>query len=183
MTLKQIIIMALNNINEDIDELTVEEYRESIVRSINEAYMDICARRYQPRKLSAVKVPEDGNVAVNTLPDDYVQPCGITTGKGMPLTFSPRGRSLKVYGYTGTAVLEYVYLPGRMYLDSEKPILPEHNHYCLADYAAWRQLMTGSPARQARGAMFYDSYLKAANRVNRQGHERPALTGKFGRGF
>lgn len=182
MTLRQIIILTLNNINEDTDDLTVEEYRDSVVRAVNEAYSDICARRYQPRRRVNITIPDDGNIDATSLPADYLQICSIESKDRQPLTFSPRGKSIRVYGYSGSGVLEYIYLPERLSLDIDRPILREKDHYCLADYAAWRQLATGSAARQARGQVFYENYLRTAARINRQGFEHQTITGKFGRG-
>lgn len=179
MTALEIIRLTLDNINEDTDEQTVEEYRETILRWVNDAYLDICARRYQPRKVAQVTVADGGAIPASQLPNDLVRICAIRGSNGGPLVYTPKGSLVKVYGYSGVAELEYVYRPAELVQDADTPILPLTAHTCLADYAAWRLLATGSSARQARGAVFYECYQKSAGRIDRQGFEPPAMTGRF----
>ena len=52
--------------------------------------------------------------------------------------------------------------------EKSEPDLPRWAHPALADYAAWRILMNGSPARQSRGAAFLLSFEQCENKLRLQ---------------
>ena len=168
MTLEEIIKRTLENLNEDSDEDTVSEYRERIVAFANEAYLEICKNKYQPEKEEEVQIGSDGLIPASALPDGFFQATELWTVNGAPLRFVTAEDGIRAHGYEGGAVLRYRYLPEELELDSAVPIFEAGMHYCLADYAAWRIMMTGSKQRQTRGEAFYNSYLLALTKITPQ---------------
>lgn len=49
--------------------------------------------------------------------------------------------------------------------DQDVPDFDGSLHYILADFAAYRMLLSGSKTRQARGEAFYSSYLNGLSKV------------------
>lgn len=182
MTLEQLIQQTLENLNEDTDEDTVLEYRDRIVAFINQAYFEICREKYRPEREMEITTDAQGRILNAQLPEGFLRAVEIRTPNGALLRHKRDVKGIAVFGYSGEVIMRYQYLPEEMESDEDTPIFEAGLHYCLADYATWRIMMTGSKQRQTRGEAFYNSYLLAVTKIRPQTGTPLRIIHKFERG-
>lgn len=179
MTLLEIIERALVNLGEDADTETVDEYKQgfAIAEYVNNGYMQVCERDYRPCRVEQVELDEDG--------------CFLPSGLSCPVLFiegvypqNEAGRALPRAHYAlpdskvrvpgakeETVDVVYRYLPGMLENDADVPAFPERFHDCLADYAAYRVMGTGSAIRQQRAQFFLQEFERKRQMIRPWGSE------------
>ena len=166
MTLKEIMELSLRLMMEDVDEDTLTDFRPLLTRVINDAYIDICRFKYVPIK-NEERTLTDGTFELSNLTSTVNEIINIKYGdKELPF-HAEDGRCSVFSVKNETVTVRYSYLPPEMSEDNDEPIIPEEYHTCLADYAVFRALGTGSSARQTRALFFFDVYIRKANKIER----------------
>lgn len=166
MTLKEIMELSLRLMMEDVDEDTLTEFRPLLTSVINDAYLDICKFKYVPSKTEDIKL-NDGAFNLSDLGSTVNEIIDVKYGDKQ-LQFNVQDKVCSVLSMKDeTVTVRYSYIPPKLIEDNDEPILPEEYHTCLADYATFRALGTGSSARQTRALFFFDVYIRKANKIER----------------
>jgi len=179
MTLLQIIERALVNLGEDADAETVEEYKQGfgIAGHVNSGYVQVCERDYRPCRVEQAEldsdecfVPADLSYAVLSIAGIYpVGGAGVTPPRAHYAL--PDGRVRVPGAALETVDVVYRYLPVLLEDDADTPVFPERFHDCLADYAAYRVLGTGSLIRQQRAQFFLQEFERKRRMIRPFGAE------------
>jgi len=166
MTGREIVLMVLRNIGEDTDETTYGEYEEEILCAVNEAYQEICAHRYLPRREAEVELGPEGEdrIEENLLPRDVMKIMEIRDEMGRGVGFLHKEGSVVLKRKCRHVFVNYVYRPEDITAQTE-PILPKEYHAALSDYGAFRLMIPGGKQRQARADLFYANYARVMGRI------------------
>lgn len=179
MTLLEIVEQALINLGEDPDAETVEEYKQGfgIAEHVNSGYMQVCERDYRPCRVEQVALDEDGcflpsALVYTVLFIEGVYPEG-KAGQGAPRAHYalPDSRVCVLNAKEETVDVVYRYLPDMLMNDTDAPLFPERFHDCLADYAAYRVMGTGSVIRQQRAQFFLQEFERKRQMIQPWGTE------------
>lgn len=170
MTLSQIMMLALRQLDEDPQDIS--EYDELFRVYANMGYRIAIGEHIKPRRETDVRSDENGVIAVS---EDWVRVVELkrklgdrsvnalfeldATGQNI-VTLHPesdfhlvvevRGRDME----NGTDEPEY---------------LPEEAHHALVDYICYRHLMNGNMAKQSRAQQYLQAFYQAMQRLRPQG--------------
>jgi len=172
MTLKEIMELSLRLMMEDVDTETLAEFSPLLKGVINDAYIDICRFKYVPIKSEAV-VLSDGAFNTPNLSETLNNIVTIKSGDKELLYYVEDGVCSVLTKENESVTVRYSYVPQVLVADTDSPIFAQEYHSCLADYAVYRVLGTGSGARQARALFFFDTYVRQANKIERMQHSEP----------
>jgi len=151
---------------EDVDEETLGEFSPLLKSVINDAYIDICRFKYVPIKSEVVTL-SDGAFNTSILSEKLNNIITIKSGDKELLYHVEDGVCTVLTKENESVTVRYSYVPQMLAADTDSPIFPQEYHSCLADYAVYRVLGTGSGARQARALFFFDTYVRQANKIER----------------
>lgn len=172
MTLLNLVIMTLRNMNEDIDGQTIEMFKDEIIEFINVGYQELLVQRMKACKTEEIKTV-DGRGELSCTPIKIIS---VFDEKGRAVDFSISEDV--IYSSAKKIKIVYNYLPDRLVLDEDVPEFDPSLHFILADYATYRMFIKGSTQRQARGEAFYASFLTGASKLLPQ--QPSKLINKFG---
>lgn len=183
MTLLEIIQCTLINLGEDTDAETVNEYKQGfgLVEHVNTGYMQVCERNYRPCRVERVLLDADGcflpsGLSSTVLFIEGVYPEG-GAGKGAPKAhYALPDSKVRVLNARNENVdVAYRYLPCVLENDTDVPLFPERFHDCLADYATYRVMGTGSVIRQQRAQFFLAEFERKRQMIRPWGAEMGGL--------
>lgn len=179
MNALELIKLTLSNMNEDTDDTTVSEYREKALQAINQGYAEVARSRFRPAVTEEVALT-NGKFALGLLQQKCMRVDAVASTQGVPLFFTINAESVATVLTDEPSVqVAYRYMPEPLAEDTDIPLFPDDQHACLADYAAYRLLGTGSRARQLRGDFFLTAYLRALGRIQPTGCERELIAQKY----
>ena len=168
MTLSQIMMLALRQLDEDAHDLS--EYESAFRIYANIGY-DVAVREYlKPKEWYSLRTDGRGEAV---LPGGNVlRVVRIEDGRsGKPLSFclleDGSGVRLCQRDAPVRALCEVCYED--MTLETDEPRLPARVHPALADYICYRHLSCGSMAKQARAQAFLTSFNRAMRSLRPQG--------------
>lgn len=166
MKLAQIIKLALCQLDEDLEDAV--DYDELFKMYANQGYVIAVEEYYKPREFVVFKSDDKGLIQ---LYEDYGRVIELRDEFNRRVLFevSPDGRYL-ITGRADTEFTAFVEVKAAM-LDDEgdEPSIPEKAHSALVDYICYRHLMNGNMAKQQRGQMYYQEFLRAMRRIKPQG--------------
>ncbi|MDP2891589.1 MAG: hypothetical protein Q8O09_00430 [Bacillota bacterium] len=179
MNVSELILLTLAHLNEDNDEATQSEYREKLLAHFNQAYMEIMRCKHRLATSGEVTLA-DGKFALSSLSKKCIKIDRVETLSGAPLFFSVNAEGVAtVLSDEEKVCVYYRYLPDALVENGDEPLFPEDQHACLADWATYRVLGTGSRARQLRGDLFYANYLRTLARIPPAGEQAEKIANKY----
>ena len=164
MNLKEIIEMALLNLNEDLDDITKAELSETIKTYVNVAYIDIMKNIVKPFYQESVSVKNH----VIEFSDFRFVPKNIIAVNyhTSSLDFEISEQTVYVAKLKdGEVAVKYNTEMHKLINDWDMPEFDEGFHSVLSDYATYRMLLSGSRPRQMRAEPFYREYINGYSRI------------------
>lgn len=169
MTYAQIKQLALRQMDEDPHDM--DEHGELLGAYINEGYQIAINDHLRPKEMFRVRTDAAGDADISSLNIRYItlvqdavhryQVWGTQDELGQTLHTSRRLADLDIIGIVGKPDMED---------ESDEPQIPSWSHGALADYACWRYLSNGNPAKQAKANFYYGRFAQTMQRINAQGH-------------
>lgn len=164
MTLNDIIVSALAQLDRGHDSLTVDTWRDKFTRYANEAVTDI-ATALQLRRSDTMEV-QDGLLDTASLPRCCVKVLTLHRGlTRLPFITGPDTAAIRVLGGDGPAKVHYRYLPDDMRSPTDVPELPEYCHGMIVTYVVARERASADPATQRGASLYFELYQAAKRRL------------------
>lgn len=159
MTLNDIIVSALAQLDRGHDAQTLDIWRNKFAHFANEAVTDL-AKAYKPRTSEAYDSP-DGLLAMDKLSLPCLKVLSIRRA-GRPEAFASGSASgvLALAGGPGRVEVSYRYSPREMRAPTDEPGLPAWCHGLIVCYVVARERASGE-ASQQRGANVYFQMYEA----------------------
>lgn len=180
MTLNEIVVAALSQLERGNDPVTLERWRPKLVRFANDGVLDlICA--FKPTRRETVKL--SGSVLDTTLFD---RPCikverVLQKGTGFELKHSPQDASgiMSVRG-VGEVDVIYRYMPRDMAQPTDEPELPLKLHPLIVLYVVARERMSGDVSTQSGANPYLQLYEAGKLRLLSASNDVSTVINKFG---
>lgn len=171
MTLNDILVSALAQLDRGHDAQTLELFRDRLTAYANDAQADL-ALAIKPVKTETV-YPDDGVVELSELTRDCIKIVkAVQLGNKVP--FAEQDTGSIGLPYNDAAEITYIYEPKPLSSPADVSELPEHTHGLIVSYVVGRERMAGDVSTQ-RGANIYLSMYEAAKaklRPHVGGHEK-----------
>lgn len=163
MTLNDIIIAALAQLDRGRDPQTVEAYAARFTGYANDAQADL-ARAIGFKRTDELE-PEGGYLDLGRLPRAVVKVLGVERG-GARVSFEsgPATGLLKAEG-EGAARVTYLCEPKDLELPADVSELPEICHKPIVSYVVARERMAGDASTQRGGNIYLSMYEAAKARL------------------
>lgn len=158
MTLNDIIVSALAQLDRGSDPMTMDAFRKRLTDYANDAQSDL-ARTLKLTKTETVR-PSGGMVDLSDLTRDCLKIVRVEQ-LGHAVRFMSTETGSVALPYNEPAKITYRYEPKRLEQPSDVSELPEHAHGLMVAYAVGRERMAGDVSTQ-RGANVYLSMYEAA---------------------
>lgn len=163
MTLNDIIIAALSQLDRGHDPITLERWRRKLTRFANDALLDL-AITFKPLRRENAKL--SGSVLDTSALDRPCLKVDNILKDGFPLRHSPIDASgiISVRG-VGEVTVVYQYMPRELKRASDIPELPLHLHQLIVLYVTARERMSGDISTQNGANPYMQQYETAKARV------------------
>ena len=166
MTLNDIIVSTLAQLDRGHDSQTIETWRGKLTGFANEAMLDL-ATMLQLRRTDTVTLA-NGILDTLTLPETCVKVLSVLKGGAtLPVYPGPTSTQLRVTAPDGTVDVHYRYLPKDMENPTDVPDLPSFCHSLITTYVVARERAAQDPSMQ-RGASIYFELYNAGKRSLRE---------------
>ena len=158
MTLNDILISALAQLDRGHDAETLEVYRDRLTGFANDAQSDL-ARALNLTRTERL-TPSDGIVELSDLTRDCLKVVKVEQ-RGKQVQFLKGDTGTIALPYIDEAAITYRFEPKALSLPTDVSELPEHAHGLIVSYVVGRERMAGDVSTQ-RGANIYLSMYEAA---------------------
>lgn len=158
MTLNDILVSALAQLDRGSDPMTMDAYRKRLTDYANDAQSDLARALRLSRTETAH--PSGGIVELSDLSRDCLKIVKVEQ-LGHAVKFKSTDTGAIALPYNETARITYRYEPERLEQPSDVSELPEHAHGLIVTYVVARERMAGDVSTQ-RGANVYLSMYEAA---------------------
>ncbi len=168
MTLAQIMMLALRQLDEDAQDIS--EYENAFKVYANIGY-DIAVREYlKPKEWFSARSSERGEVFI----DDprIIRVVKVKEAKsGRETAFSLLADGMGIVTKEKNARIEMLCEVGYpdLMMETDEPKLPQRVHHALADYICFRHLSCGNMAKQAKAQFFLTGFHQAMHTLRPQG--------------
>jgi len=166
MKLAQIVKLALLQLDEDLEDAV--EYDELFKMYANQGYSIAFRDYYKPRIFLTVTSDDEGRIDRCALGEGKIIEIRDEFKRAVNFGLSPDGRCIMV----GRGDADYTcFVEDTPYplKDDDEPRIPEEAHPALVDYICYRHLMNGNMAKQQRGQMYYQEFIRGMRRIVPQG--------------
>lgn len=159
MTLNDIIVAALTQLDRGHDAQTIDIWRDKLTRFADEAIMDL-ASVIKPRRTETVTV--NNNVFdVRLLKRQCVKILCIK--KNDVLLFFKEGDSseqicIPSLSASDTVEITYIYIPGTLSSGADEPEIPKQYHSLIVCYVIARERSSGEVSIQRGGNIYFQMY-------------------------
>ena len=178
MTLNDMIVSALAQLDRGHDEQTLEAFRARMTGYANDAQSDI-ARAIAFTRTETV-APSNGIVELSDLSRDCIKIRKVIQ-LGREVRFMRGDTGVVALPYNDEAEITYICEPKPLVQPSDVSELPAHTHGLIVSYMVGRERMAGDTSTQ-RGANIYLSMYEAAKDRLRPHHgdrESYMLTNRY----
>ena len=178
MTLNDIIVSALAQLDRGHDEQTVELYRKRLTAYANEAQSDL-ARTMQLTKTEYAD-PTDGVVDLGALSENCIRVENVMQeGHRVPFRTGDDGRLL--LPYDSPAAITYRYDPKPLVSPGDVSVLNESVHPLIVSYVVGRERIGGDVTTQRGGNIYLAMYDagKARLRGYIRDHDSFMITNRY----
>lgn len=166
MTLNDIIVAALMQLDRDHDSQTLAVWREKFTRFANDAVTDV-STTLRPRRTDTVAVT---NQLLDT--GDLTRACKKILAvhrdaTRIPFVQGPSSSQLRVKCSDGDVCVTYEYMPQPMTLMSDIPDLPKWCHGLIVTYVVGRERASGDVSTQRGANIYFELYQDAKKSLQR----------------
>ena len=162
MTLNDIIVSALAQLDRGHDSQTVDTWRDKLTRYANEAALDI-AMMLKPWRVDRVALV-NGCFDITALPQTCLKVISVGSGATIyPYTAGKSSTEILVIGASGEVDVKYRYMPKDMRNPTDVPEVPAYCHGLIVTYVVARERSSQDPSMQ-RGANIYFELYNAGKR-------------------
>lgn len=160
MTLDQIIVAALEQLERSNDAQTQGTWSDKFTQLANEGLIDL-AQALKMWRTDAATVGADGELSIEGLPYECIKVIDVRQD-GKSVGFS-RGKTTFTLSVpvTGAVDVEYRYIPKALSSGTDEPGIPERLHSLLVTYVCAREFTTNDEQTQRRSNIFYELYQTA----------------------
>ncbi len=157
MTLNDIVVSALAQLDRGHDAQTLDIWRDKFARFANDAVADL-AKAYQPRTTETVE-SADRQLDTARLSLPCLKVLSVCRG-GKTETFAPGAASgyIALSGGPGKVEVCYRYLPKEMRAPTDEPGLPAWCHGLIVCYVVARERAAGDVSTQRGGNIYFQMY-------------------------
>ena len=157
MTLNDIIVSALAQLDRGHDSQTVDTWRDKLTRYANEAVTDLATvlqlRRSDPLNVSA------GIADIAQLPRCCCKVLFVSRGMArVPFITGPSSTRVRVLCDDGAVIVHYRYLPDDMSSPTDVPELPGFCHGMVVTYVVARERASADPSMQRAANVYFELY-------------------------
>ena len=157
MTLNDIIVAALAQLDRGHDAQTLDIWRDKLTRFANEAVVDL-AGAYKPRTTETY-ISDDGLLDTHALSLPCKKLLSITReGKQEAFCPGPASGVLRLGGGPGKVEVQYLYIPPEMSAPTDAPGLPAWCHGLIVCYVVGRERAAGDVSLQRGGNIYFQMY-------------------------
>ena len=156
MTLSDIIVSALEQLDRKPDPQNIAVWKGRMTRFANDAVMDLA--HHLKLKRVDVAVVEGGMLDTATLPEQCVRVLSVWRDGRRVLIHSYDGSLVGVNCPDGDVNVVYRWVPKPMTNDTDVPAIPEHAHGLIVSYVVGRERATSDPSMQRGGNIYFELY-------------------------
>lgn len=157
MTLNDIIVSALAQLDRGHDAQTLDIWREKLTRFANEAVVDL-AGAYRPRAKEAYE-SADGLLDTGALSQTCLKVLSIQRGgRAEAFQAGPASGVIALPGGPGLVEVTYRCLPPQMRAPTDEPGLPSWCHGLIVCYVVGRERAAGDVSLQRGGNIYFQMY-------------------------
>ncbi|MDL2259227.1 hypothetical protein LJC42_08820 [Eubacteriales bacterium OttesenSCG-928-K08] len=157
MTLNDIIVSALAQLDRGHDGQTLDIWRDKFTHYANEAVLDI-ARSLRLRRSDTLEVKE-GYIDTSELPRCCAKILRMDRENvRVPFAVGPSTTKIRVYCPDGPVLVQYRYLPNDMTSPSDVPGLPAACHKSVVTYVVARERASADPSMQRGANLYFEIY-------------------------
>lgn len=165
MTLNDIIVSALAQLDRGHDSQTMDTWRDRFKGFANDAILDL-ARAVGLRRSDTLMV-ENGEVNIDSLPRGCEKVLEIRQS-GSPVAFYKGSATGKVaVAADGEVVMEYRAMPKMLSSPTDVPELPEYVHPLIATYVVARERSSQDPSSQRGANIYFEMYQLGKDRLRK----------------
>lgn len=163
MTLNDILVAALAQLERGHDSQTLDVWRERLSRFANDGVMDLCAH-LKPTLCEKVYI-SNNRFFTQSLSRDCVKILSVNQS-GRPLRFVKGGSGSEVLvNADGEADVTYVFAPREMTSPTDVPELPLYYHALVVTYVVARERSAGDPHSQQGSGVYFGMYEEGKRRL------------------
>ncbi|MBQ9832626.1 MAG: hypothetical protein IJO48_02730 [Clostridia bacterium] len=159
MTLNDIIVSALAQLDRGHDAQNLDIWRDKLTRFADEAIIDL-ASVIKPRRTDTVTV-SGKTLDVRTLPRQCVKVLSVKKDDVM-LLFKDDSTSSEIFipalNDTDTVNITYIYIPGTLSSATDEPEIPKWYHGLIVCYVVARERSSGEVGIQKGGNIYFQMY-------------------------
>ena len=155
MTLNEILVAALAQLDRGSDAQTLDVWRDKLMRFANDAVLDL-AQTIKPRRTEEIKIL-GGLISPADLQRECLKITGVTIGKQESGYVRDSG-GVRVDQDSGTAKVTYVYAPRLLSSPSDEPELPDYAHGLIVTYVVARERASGDASTQRGASVYFEIY-------------------------
>ena len=157
MTLNDIIVSALAQLDRGHDAQTLDIWRDKLTRFANEAVSDL-AKAYQPRKTELVE-SQDGTLDTGALSLPCLKVLSVMrNGNVEAFSSGPASGLICLVGGPGRIEICYRYTPEDMRSPTDEPCLPAWCHGLIVCYVVARERAAGDTSNQRGSSIYFQMY-------------------------
>jgi len=166
MTLKEMLMGALLQLDRGTDAQTLESWRDKLTRYLNDAMIDLTSE-LQPRRTESLMLT-NGSLDLSKLSRSCVKTIGLEKGgTRLPYYYGAATDTLRVPAVEdGLVNVTYRFMPPMLSEDEDIPELPEWSHGAMIGYAVGRERAIGD-ARDIVAARACFEVYNSAKRMMR----------------
>ena len=181
MTLNDIIISSLSQLDRGFDPQTLEKWRAKFTRFANDAILDL-AIAFKPLRRETAKL--SGSVLDTACLERTCIRVDNILQDGFPLRYSKPDASgiISVRG-VGEVTVVYQYMPREVSRPSDVPELPEYLHPLIVLYVTARERMSNDVSTQNGSSPYMQIYEASKARFISATHDAWQINNKFSTPF
>lgn len=159
MNLDDLVAATLQNMDMETDEETRAKFFPQIAAYINEGYVKLSRERF-PAYDTVTLTADRNKLLFSDFPRPVVEVVRALNAAGMEVRFCVYPDCMLILGSPGYEYeVTYATLPLPLTAGDDIPALPYYAHMSLANYAAYRMLMSGGRESRSKAQAMYAQYL------------------------
>ena len=180
MTLNDIIVSALAQLDRGHDAQTMDIWRDKFTRFANDAVTDICTV-YQPRRTDRIS-SIDGTFTTAMLSRGCRKVLGVKRdGRKERFFDGDSSEVIVTEGGPGEIEVTYRCVPRELFSSTDEPDIPQWMHGLIVSYVVGRERAAGDVSLQRGGNIYFQMYEagKASIRPNLGGADSQRIVNRW----
>ncbi|MEG1560119.1 MAG: hypothetical protein RR398_04570 [Clostridia bacterium] len=163
MTLNNIIVSTLNQLDRSHDAHSIEIWRDKLTGYINDAVRDLALEAIKPKRRESVAA-SGGIIDLSLLKRECVKVTSVEKN-GVPIAFSETETGKVFVNANGNVTITYRFVPNELVSPTDEPELPSFTHALIITYAVGMDRMSGEVNTQGGGNIFLSMYEVGKNKL------------------